>query len=124
MRLFVALNLPDVVRRALWEATSALRDRDFPIKWVRPEGLHLTLKFLGEVDDARERELRDALQRAVAGGKTLPLALGGFGVFPDFSRPRVVWVGVAPDRYVPRTPADLSRGQDAGLATALTLLRR
>jgi len=97
VRLFVALNLPDVVRRALWEAASALRDRDFPIKWVRPEGLHLTLKFLGEVDDARERELRDALQRAVAGGKTLPLALGGFGVFPDFGRPRVVWVGVAPD---------------------------
>src|SRR5207245_1280123 len=49
VRLFVALNLPDVVRRALWETTSALRDRDFAIKWVRPGGLPLTLRFFCEL---------------------------------------------------------------------------
>ena len=97
MRVFVALNLPDAVRRALWDATTELRDGPYPIRWVRPEGLHLTLKFLGEVEDGRQPELEGALRRSVAGAKALPLALGGFGVFPDFRRPRVVWVGIAPE---------------------------
>ena len=97
MRLFVALNLPPPVREALWKATAPLRDLDLPVKWVRGEAVHLTLKFLGDVADEREPELAAALTSAAAGASTLSLALGGFGVFPDFRRPRVVWVGIAPE---------------------------
>lgn len=97
MRLFVALNFPPQVRQELLAATEPLRALDVPVKWVRGDGVHLTLKFLGEVPETREAELREALGRARAGARTLPLALGGFGVFPDYRRPRVVWVGVAPD---------------------------
>jgi 2'-5' RNA ligase len=85
------------VREALWVATARLRDLDLPVKWVRGEAVHLTLKFLGEVADEREPELAAALTSAAAGTRTLSLALGGFGVFPDFQRPRVVWVGIAPE---------------------------
>jgi len=70
------------------------------VKWVRPENIHLSLKFLGEVDAPRESELRTALQRAAgAGGEARPLAVQimGFGVFPDFRRPHVLWAGVTPD---------------------------
>ncbi len=95
MRLFVALNLPAPVREALWAATARVRDLGGPVKWVRGDGLHLTLKFLGDVPDEREPELTAALTRAAAGARSLSLALGGFGVFPDFRRPRVVWVGIA-----------------------------
>ncbi len=97
MRAFVALNLPPAVREALWAATAAVRDQGLPVKWVRGDGIHLTLKFLGEVEDERERELVAALARAAQGARALPLALGGFGVFPDFRRPRVVWAGIAPE---------------------------
>jgi RNA 2',3'-cyclic 3'-phosphodiesterase len=97
VRLFVALNFPPQVRQELFAATESLRALDVPVKWVRADGVHLTLKFLGEVSEAREVELRGALGRAQAGARALPLALGGFGVFPDYRRPRVVWVGVAPD---------------------------
>lgn len=97
MRLFVALNLPSPVREALWSATSPLRELGLPVNWVRGDGIHLTLKFLGEVADDREAEITAALERAAAGARTLPLALGGFGVFPDFGRPRVVWAGIAPE---------------------------
>ena len=97
MRLFVALNFPPQVRQALWQATAPLRDRGLAVKWVRAEGIHLTLKFLGEVGEERDRELRAALTRAAAGDRALTLQLGGFGVFPDFQRPRVVWVGIAPE---------------------------
>jgi 2'-5' RNA ligase len=71
-----------------------------PVKWVRPENIHLSLKFLGDVDETREPELVAALQRA-AGGRSEPrpltLQIAGFGVFPDYRRPRVLWVGVTPD---------------------------
>jgi 2'-5' RNA ligase len=89
------------MRHGLWEAIRPLRDLDLPVKWVRPEGIHLTLKFLGDVEDAREPELRQALRAATAEGtaepRELTIQLDGFGVFPDFQRPRVVWAGVAPE---------------------------
>jgi len=97
LRLFLALNFPPQVRQALWQATAPLRDRGLAVKWVRAEGIHLTLKFLGEVDEERDGELRAALTRAAAGARALTMQLGGFGVFPDFQRPRVVWVGIAPE---------------------------
>jgi len=51
VRLFVALNLPAPVREALWAATARARDLGLPVKWIRGEGIHLTLKFLGDVAD-------------------------------------------------------------------------
>src|SRR5207247_2361729 len=78
LRVFLALNLPEATRQALWRATAPLRDAGFPIRWVRPEGIHLTLKFLGEVAEQRDPELAAALTRTVRGARALPLALGGF----------------------------------------------
>lgn len=74
-----------------------MRERNLPVKWVRPEALHLTLKFLGDVEDAREPELRTALAQAATGAPGVTVHIEGFGVFPDFRRPRIVWVGVEPD---------------------------
>jgi RNA 2',3'-cyclic 3'-phosphodiesterase len=97
VRLFVALNLPPALKQALWEATAPLRDGATRVTWVRPEGIHLTLKFLGEVPEERALELTAPLARAARGARALTLALEGFGVFPDLHRPRIVWVGIAPD---------------------------
>jgi RNA 2',3'-cyclic 3'-phosphodiesterase len=97
VRLFVALNLPPAVREALWAAAAPLRDLGLPVSWVRGDGIHVTLKFLGEVADDREAEVAAALGRAAAGARPLVLALQGFGLFPDFRRPRVVWAGIAPE---------------------------
>ena len=94
MRLFAALNFPPQVRQDLWQVTAPLRDRGLPVKWVRAEAIHLTLKFLGDVSEERDGELRAALGRAAAGARALTLELGGFGVFPDARRPRVLWVGI------------------------------
>jgi RNA 2',3'-cyclic 3'-phosphodiesterase len=98
VRLFVALNLPDGVRQALWAAAAPLRELGLPLKWAPPEGIHVTLKFLGEVPDAREPVLRAALGRVVAGGRALSLVVRGFGAFPGLERPRVIWAGLEADR--------------------------
>jgi len=68
-----------------------------PVKWVRPEALHLTLKFLGDVDDASEPDLRAALGHVAGEARPVSLHVEGFGVFPHFRRPRIVWAGVEPD---------------------------
>lgn len=86
----------------MWDALAPLRQRrdKLPVKWVRSENIHLSLKFLGDVDDSREAELRSALQRA-AGNRSEPrpltLEITGFGVFPDYRRPQVLWAGVTAD---------------------------
>jgi 2'-5' RNA ligase len=99
VRLFVALNLPETVRRPLWEAIGPLRERAprLPVKWVRPENVHLSLKFLGEVPDTRESDIGAALTRAVQGARSIPIHIEGFGVFPDYRRPHVIWAGVTPE---------------------------
>jgi len=99
VRLFVALNLPDAVREAVWRAAAPLRELDLPVTWARVDALHLTLKFLGDVPDKREGELLAALARAAGGGdapRPLTLELRGFGAFPGFERPRVFWAGIEP----------------------------
>lgn len=98
MRLFIAVNFPDTLRSALWESVEPARraGRTPAVRWVRPDGIHLTLKFLGEVAEERTAELSAALHRAVAGIRAFPVTVGGGGAFPDERRPRVLWVGVSP----------------------------
>ena len=96
MRLFVAVNLPPELRDAVHTAAAPLRAAGLPVRWVDPDGIHLTLKFLGEVADARRDDVVGALERACAGARAFPLAVGGFGAFPSAERARVVWVGCEP----------------------------
>lgn len=96
MRLFIAINLPLDLRQRLWEAAGPLRGAGYPVRWVAPDGLHLTLKFLGEVRPEREPDVVAAIGTAVQGAKPFVLPVSGFGAFPSLSRPRVVWVGCEP----------------------------
>ena len=97
MRLFVALNLPEPVCKSLCACVRPLHSMGFALRWMTPEQVHLTLKFLGDVAPERESELVAALGRACVGARPVTLTLGGFGVFPHSERPRVVWAGVAPE---------------------------
>ncbi len=93
VRLFIAINLPEDVRRDVWDAAETLRLEPAPVRWVAEEAIHLTLKFLGDVADAGESSVRRAVDEAVEGTKPFMLNVGGFGVFPPHGRPNVVWVG-------------------------------
>lgn len=94
MRLFVAVNLPEDERRAAYEAVAPLRQAGLPVRWVRTDGLHVTLKFLGEVAEDRLEPIGAALDAAVTPARPFEVTLGGVGAFPSSSRPRVVWLGV------------------------------
>ena len=96
MRLFVALNLPAAERRRIVETTRGLREGEFAVRWVGPEQLHVTLKFLGEVRDARVAEIERAVEGAARAADPFELRLGGVGGFPNLRSPRVVWLGIEP----------------------------
>lgn len=68
---------------------------DGAVRWIPAENLHLTLKFLGNVEEAQVASIRSVLREALAGTAGFPVTAGGLGVFPDARRPRVLWVGLA-----------------------------
>jgi 2'-5' RNA ligase len=96
-RLFIAIELPEAVLKAVSRFQTDLKKVIPPraARWARPEGTHLTLKFLGDVPADRLPELSEALRRAAGGHHPLQLSVQGSGCFPNLDRPRVVWLGVA-----------------------------
>lgn len=96
LRLFIALELPISLQHRLAEQITALRQliptRD--VTWVKPAGLHLTLKFLGAVPAQQLSQINMGLQQAVIGHSAFELQLTGMGVFPSGQKPKVIWVGL------------------------------
>ena len=98
LRLFVAVTLPPEVRAALAEVIGRLRAADVPgVRPVAPEAVHITLKFLGNVDASRVPDLAAALTAAGDGSAPFRIALQGVGGFPSLDAPRALWAGVSDD---------------------------
>jgi 2'-5' RNA ligase len=98
IRTFIAIELDDATRRATAAAIRELRegpggDR---IRWARPETLHVTLRFLGDIDPARVPALTAALHAEAGGVPPFELTLGELGAFPSLRRPQVVFFRVGP----------------------------
>jgi 2'-5' RNA ligase len=96
VRAFIAIELPKVTREALAEVQARL-EHHAPrgsVRWVKPDNIHLTLKFLGQVPTAQIDAISLALKRAVSGMHVFPFEVMNSGCFPDALRPRVIWVGV------------------------------
>jgi RNA 2',3'-cyclic 3'-phosphodiesterase len=120
MRVFVAINLPAAERERLHASLAPLRLLPVPVRWLVPDALHLTLKFIGEIDGSEVSALESALRGIAAKHEPLALGIGGFGAFPSLRRANVVWVGIRADaaapgaaagRRVRAVPARLSREQ-------------
>jgi len=95
IRAFIAIELPSQIKAALSQLQDNLKTgKSASVKWVGPEGIHLTLKFLGNVDEAEVPALNKALSEAVRGVAPFNLELGEPGAFPSIHAPRVVWVGI------------------------------
>ena len=101
IRTFVAVELDAPLRQALAQAQGHLRSRLQPAagpgvrtQWVKPESIHLTLKFLGDIPEERVGEIRAALTGAAARHARFPVQAEGLGAFPDGRAPRVLWVGL------------------------------
>jgi 2'-5' RNA ligase len=97
MRCFVAIALPPPVKALLVRVQEALRRADADVKWVEEENLHLSLKFLGDLDDDAVARLKGILSVEALRWPALSLRYDGIGTFPERGEPRVVWAGCGGD---------------------------
>lgn len=97
MRAFIAIDLDAGLKKILQDLISDLKAIGADIRWVQPGGLHLTLKFLGEIDEARASRVKTILADVAGHHALFPLRLEGTGAFPGERNPRVLWVGFAAD---------------------------
>jgi RNA 2',3'-cyclic 3'-phosphodiesterase len=115
MRIFIALDIPADVRDRISEYAGRLRGYAPEARWSRPEGLHVTLKFVGEVSDAKVQEIKNALAKVEATPLAITFETAGF--FPTPKSPRVFWIGVHGGEALARLAATVDNAtHTAGIA--------
>ena len=106
MRTFVAIDLPSEVRRSIARLMDLLRPAGTEVRWARPEGLHLTLKFIGELPEKKLPEAKDRLA-SIRVPAPLSFAVRGAGYFPNERAPRVIWLGLDAGPDLPELAAQI-----------------
>jgi len=107
MRTFIALDLDKPLKETLEGLISRLRHRGGDIRWVKPEGMHLTIKFLGEIGEETVAKLKSSLGVVAGRHKPFRLTFQGTGTFPPGSKARVLWVGVEDNSALKALQEDL-----------------
>jgi RNA 2',3'-cyclic 3'-phosphodiesterase len=94
MRTFIAIEFSEEIKDTLSQAEAHLKYSGVDVKWVEKENIHLTIKFLGEVDEKKLEEIKTALD--IIGSQTKPFdsTIKDLGVFPKIEYPRVIWAGI------------------------------
>jgi len=92
MRLFVALDIDDPIRERIARFLDGVRDFAPDVHWVRPESLHVTLKFIGEFPDESAEKMKQVLATVAGGG--IEVVFCGSGFFPTARSARVFWIGI------------------------------
>jgi 2'-5' RNA ligase len=114
IRAFLAFVLPPEVKASIEEIQNHLKSFDLKMRWVRPENIHLTVKFLGGIRPQDVERIREAGVRAVRGVEPFSLRAEGVGVFPNRTRAKVVWAGIAGE--TPKLAQFAGRTEEALLA--------
>lgn len=96
MRAFVAIEMPPHIIESLGALSGRLRASGARVTWVRPENMHLTLRFLGDVGEDAIQRMKAILSDACRGMTPFPISVNGTGAFPSVRRPNVIWAGVEP----------------------------
>jgi RNA 2',3'-cyclic 3'-phosphodiesterase len=130
MRTFVAIDIPGEIRARIQEVIEALRRAPSDVRWSRPDGLHITLKFLREIPAEKVEQVKLALQAVKVTGP-LNIQIAGSGFFPNERAPRVLWLGIEAGPELARLAASVEKSllplgvpkEDRPFAPHLTLGR-
>jgi 2'-5' RNA ligase len=115
MRIFIALDIPGEIRARIIEFMERARSYAPEARWARPEGLHVTLKFVGEVSEAKAQEIKNALATVKSGPFDVKFSSAGF--FPTPKSPRVFWIGVEGGQTIRTLAAAIDAAtQEVGVA--------
>jgi RNA 2',3'-cyclic 3'-phosphodiesterase len=108
VRLFVALDLPDQVRHSIAELIAKLQPKSRAVRWIKPENLHITLKFIGHVENEKLSPIQTVLS-SIRIAQSVELHLRGMGFFPNEHRPRAFWCGIASSPNLAELAANIDR---------------
>ena len=97
IRAFIAFPLPELITTRIFDIQERLKSYRLPVRWVRPENVHLTLKFLGEISLSTIDGIAEVIEATVRDFSPLILFTKGLGVFPGIKKPRVLWIGISGD---------------------------
>jgi len=100
IRAFIAVDLDDPVIEKVSNVVEILKPRITEIRWLRKENLHLTLKFLSNIAESQVEPITAALRHPLGLFSPCTISAKGLGVFPDFRRPKILWVGLTGDQLV------------------------
>jgi 2'-5' RNA ligase len=94
IRSFVAIEIPQALKARIEELQKGLRRTDADVKWVSPQGIHLTLKFLGNIRQDDVERISQCVREVVSAWEPFEVRIQGMGGFPSSRNPRVIWVGL------------------------------
>jgi 2'-5' RNA ligase len=95
LRSFIAIELPETVKKALAEFQQELGKCGADVRWIRSENIHLTLKFLGNIEEDKADIIAERLKGTCKGHSGFKVNISGTGVFPNKRSPRVLWAGIS-----------------------------
>jgi len=95
LRTFIAIELPQDIKDTIGRLQSKLKSSGADVKWVSPSNIHLTLKFLGEIDEKTRDGVSGVMKEIGASTPSFIIRLGALGAFPGLHSPRIIWVGLS-----------------------------
>jgi len=95
IRTFIALELSDGAKQELVRLEETFKQADADVKWVAPESIHLTLKFLGSIPEEKVPDITACLKKIISDKTSFDVVLGVVGVFPGWDRAKVLWAGIS-----------------------------
>jgi len=107
IRTFICIEIPAQIKSRIGTLQEALKEIDAQVSWVKPGNIHLTLKFLGAVEETRIERVSEAATRAARAAGPMEITIAGAGCFPSARSPRVLWIGLR------EIPDDLKRLYEA-----------
>ena len=112
IRAFAAISMPGSILDSIEQTTARLRKLGLNARYTKRSAIHLTLKFLGDIEEVLVEDISDALKKSAMYGTRFSLVVEGAGVFPNFRKPRIIWAGIKPQPML----TDLQRRVDNHLA--------
>ena len=94
IRSFIAIDFPEETRKVLENVQEELKQYGAGVRWVKPRSIHLTLKFLGNIQAAQVEDIALAVAQEIRDHPPITLRPAGLGAFPSLRKPRVIWIGL------------------------------
>jgi len=94
IRAFIACDIPEGLLKKTSDIQDKLKKLDAEVSWTRIDGIHITLKFLGDIEQEIIERVADVIEEATTGQPPFEICIKGSGAFPNLKKPRVVWIGV------------------------------